>query len=320
MTREMLADSAAATKLLDEYAAGYDPALETYQTKQLPAYQKLAEKAEAEGKPYRLPPAPAEPGKLSGNREIGYLYDAHIRPFLGYGIRGVLWDQGESGTALGNVDQYTAMGALIAGWRKAWGQGEFPFLYVQKPSGGGCAWTNDDPITSQGQPFTTLPKTVPATGEGTSVAMHVRIMTYPNVGMAISSDLGPGIHPANKSGYGRRAAAVALGLAYDRSVEYYGPVYAAHTVDGNEVRVRFTHVGKGLAVRHVDALQGFAVAGDDQVFHWADAEIDGDAVVVSCDAVKNPVAVRYAWGANRTWANLFNEDRLPAVPFRTDAW
>jgi sialate O-acetylesterase len=257
---------------------------------------------------------------LNGNRDVGYLFEAHLRPVVGYAMRGVLWDQGESGTALGSVDQYTLMGALIRGWRKEWNIGEFPFIYVQKPSGFGCAWDYDDPITAKGQPISSLPPKVPATGEGLNVETHIRIMTYPNVGMAISTDLGEGIHPANKSGYGRRAARVALGMVYGKPIEYYGPIYASHAVDGKAIRVKFTHCDRGLAFRHSDKLQGFAVAGDDKVFRWADARIDGDSVVVTCAEVEQPVAVRYAWGSNRTWANLFNADGLPAVTFRTDAW
>ena len=171
------------------------------------------------------------------------------------------------------------MGALIRGWRKEWGQGDFPFIYVQKHSGGGCAWDTSNPVTSQGEPFAALPKDVP--NDGQYIETHVRIMNYPQTAMAISSDLGSGIHPSNKSGYGQRAAAVALGMVYGKPVEYYGPVYASHTVDGNKVRVKFTHVGKGLAVRHSDKLQGFAIAGEDRKFHWADALIEGDTVVLS---------------------------------------
>lgn len=91
-------------------------------------------------------------------------------------------------------------------------------------------------------------------------------------------------------------------------------------IEGDKVRVRYAHVGRGLAWRHGEKLQGFALAGDDKVFHWADAVIDGDTVVVSTSKVPTPAAVRYAWSDNRPWANLFNEDGLPAVPFRTDAW
>jgi sialate O-acetylesterase len=138
--------------------------------------------------------------------------------------------------------------------------------------------------------------------------------------MVTATDLGSGVHPTNKSGYGERAARVALGLAYGKKVEYYGPVYASHAVEGGKVRVRFTHVGQGLAFKHGEKLQGFAIAGEDKKFHWATATIDGDAVVVSSDQVAKPVAVRYAWASQHPWANLFNKDGLPAQTFRTDDW
>jgi sialate O-acetylesterase len=208
---------------------------------------------------------------------------------------------------------------LIRGWRKEWGQ-DFAFIYIQKPSGGGCAWDAADPVTQRGEKFSPLPAAVPGTADGLYVENHVRIMQYPQTAMATSSDLGPGIHPLNKSGYGTRAARVALGMVYGRKVEIYGPVYQSHKVEGNKARVSFTHVGQGLAYRHGEKLQGFAVAGEDKAFHWADAVIDGDAVVVSSDKVAKPAAVRYGWGRTYTWANLFNKDGLPALPFRTDAW
>jgi sialate O-acetylesterase len=152
------------------------------------------------------------------------------------------------------------------------------------------------------------------------VENHIGIMQYPNTAMVTSSDLGSGVHPINKSGYGARAARVALGMVYDRETEIYGPLYQSHQVTGDKVHVRFTHVGKGLAVRHADKLQGFAVAGEDKVFHWADAVIDGETVVLSSDQVPRPVAVRYAWSRTHPWANLFNKDGLPALTFRTDSW
>jgi len=145
-------------------------------------------------------------------------------------------------------------------------------------------------------------------------------MKNPHTAMAISSDLGTGLHPMNKSGYGARCAQVALGLAYGKEIEYYGPMYRSHKVEGARIRIHFDHVGQGLAVRHADRLQGFAIAGDDKVFHWADAVIDGDTVVVSSAQVKNPVAVRYGWSKTYAWANLFNKDHMPAIPFRTDDW
>lgn len=320
LSEQALTDDEAAQKLIADYAETYPAALKRFEEVDLPRWAKAADEAKAAGKQAGgKPRGPAKPGTVNGNK-TGYLYEAHIRPFVGYGIRGVLWDQGESGTQLGGVDQYTLMGALIRGWRKEWKLGEFPFIYVQKPSGNGCAWDPKDPVTSNGQPFSKLPAVVPPTQDGLYVENHVRIMNYPNVGMAISSDLGAGIHPQNKSGYGTRAAAVARGMVYGEKVEYYGPVYASHAVEGDKVRLKFTHVGQGLAFKHGEKLQGFAVAGEDRKFVWADAAIDGDSIVVSSSAVAKPVAVRYAFGNNRTWANLFNKDGLPAVTFRTDSW
>jgi sialate O-acetylesterase len=304
-------------RLIQEYGKIYPEQLKAYEEKALPAWEKAVSEAKAEGKKEpNKPNPPSAPGMVWG-KEPGYLYEPFIRPFVGYGIRGVLWDQGESGTGLGFVDQHTLMGALIRGWRKEWGIGDFPFLYVQKPSGGGCAWDPNNPVTRQSEPFGPLPPVVPAMNPG--VEMHIRIMNYPNTAMVISSDLGSGIHPTNKSGYGSRAAQVALGTAYKQPLEYYGPVYASHTIEGNKVRIQFTHVGKGLTFRHGEKLQGFAIAGADKKFVWANASIEGNAVVVSNPAVAQPAAVQYALAADRRWANLFNQDGLPAVPFRTDA-
>jgi len=103
-------------------------------------------------------------------------------------------------------------------------------------------------------------------------------------------------------------------------VAIYGPVYESHKVEGDSIRITLKHVGRGLAIARSDKLQGFAVAAKDRGFHWADAKIDGNTVVVSSDKVSQPVAVRYAWSRRRPWANLFNKDGLPALSFRTDGW
>jgi sialate O-acetylesterase len=318
LSEEAYRADAACKAVAKKAAEAYDPAQAKAQhEKQLLAWEKNVEQAKKDGKnPPQKPLPPAPPGESGG--KIGNLYQTHVRPMQPFAIRGVLWDQGESGTAITGVDQYTLMGALIRGWRKEWGQGDFPFIYVQKVSGGGCAWDKADPVTSEGEAFTPLPKAVPPTADGLYRETHVRIMTYPNTFMATSSDLGPGVHPTNKSGYGARAARVALGGVYGKKVAIYGPVYKAHAVAGDKVRVTFDHVGQGLAFRHGDRLQGFAVAGADGVFHWADAAIDGDAVVVSSPAVPKPAAVRYGFAAKPAWANLFNKDGLPALSFRTD--
>ncbi len=231
----------------------------------------------------------------------------------------MLWDQGESGTAITGVDQFNVMGALIEGWRKAWGL-DFPFLYVQKSSGGGTAWDLNDPVTKKASAFSELPQQVPAHNAGLYREMHIRIQRHPKTAMVISTDLGSGIHPVNKAGYGARAVRVARGFVYNQPVEFSGPLYASHAVEGNKIRVIFTHVGQGLAARHSEKVQGFMIAGTDKKFVWADAVIDGNAVLASSPAVASPVAVRYAWSGNAPWANLFNKDGLPAQTFRTDDW
>jgi sialate O-acetylesterase len=321
LSEESYRTDEACKKVAAEFARTYslEEARQQYQ-RSLVLWEKAVQRAKQEGKrPPRKPDEPQPSGECSRGK-IGCLYEVHIRPYIPYGIRGVLWDQGESGTAICGVDQYTLMGALMRGWRKEWGQGDFAFLYVQKPSGGGCAWDPSDPVTRQADKFTPLPVAVPNTAAGLYRETHIRIMQYPNTAMVTSSDLGPGVHPINKSGYGARAARVALGMVYGRKVEVYGPLYQSRNVEGNKIRVSFNHVGQGLAYRNGNRLQGFAVAGEDKVFHWADAKIDATTVVVQSDKVAKPVAVRYAWGQTHPWANLFNNDGLPALPFRTDSW
>jgi len=277
----------------------------------LKKWKAAAAAAKAAGKP-----APRQPRLPRKPQARGDLYIKFIRPIIPYAIRGVLWDQGESGTQIAGVDQFTTMGALIRGWRKEWGQGDFPFLYIQKPSGGGCAWDKKgDPVTRLASDFTPkLPKSLrPA--DGGFRKMHIRIMQHAKTFMVIASDLGGGIHPSNKSGYGARACRVALGAVYGKDVEIYGPIYDSHKIEGATIRITYKHVGKGLAFRGGEKLQGFQIAGADGVFNWAEAKIDGKTVVLSSDKVAKPAAARYACANGRAWANLFNKDGLPALAF-----
>jgi sialate O-acetylesterase len=316
------ADPACQAQVKAALATYDDKAEKEKYEKQLVVWQEQVEKAKAANqKPPNKPAALGKPGDMNNSQKIGYLYAAHIQPYLPYAIKGVLWDQGESGTAIRGVDQYVLMGALIKGWRAAWGQGDFPFLYIQKPSGGGCTWDYADPVTNKADKFSDkLPAAVPAGNEGLNREIHLKIRQYPGTFLVTASDLGPGIHPLNKSGYGARAARVALGAVYGKKVEIYGPTYASMKVEGDKIRVSFTHIGQGLAFKNGEKLQGFAVAGEDKKFQWADATIDGDTIVVHSDKVAKPVAVRYAWGGVHPWANLFNKDGLPAQTFRSDAW
>ena len=319
LTEGMYRSDTACQAQAQAFAKTYDfEAAQRKHETQRAEWKVAAEKAKQEkAKVPRAPRPPAKAGESSG--KIGHLYEAHVRPYAPYAIRGVLWDQGESGTAITGVDQFNVMGALIKGWRKEWGQ-DVPFLYVQKTSGGGTAWDLADPVTRNASAFSALPKQVPGAGDGLYRELHIKIQQHPKTAMVTSTDLGSGVHPTNKSGYGARAVRVALGFVYGRPVETSGPLYASHVIEGNKVRVAFTHVGKGLAARHSDKLQGFMVAGADMTFVWADAVIEGDRVVVSSAAVAQPSAVRYAWSGNAPWANLFNKDGLPAQTFRTDDW
>ena len=319
LTEEMYRSDEACQAQVKEFAKTYDfaAAMKTYE-RYMTAWKAGAEKAKQAGKPAgREPAVPKQPGECMG--EFGHLYKAHIQAYVPYAIRGVLWDQGEGGTGITGVDQYHAMGALIKGWRKAWQQ-DFPFVYMQKPSGGGTAWDLTNPTTMNASAFTAPTAEVPRDIDGVAREVHVKIQQHPQTAMVISTDLGGMTHPTNKSGYAERAKQVALGFVYGRKIEISGPLYASHEIAGGKVRIKFSHVGQGLVARHSDKLQGFMVAGADKKFVWADAVIDGDSVVVSSSAIGAPAAVRYAWSSNSPWANLFNKDGLPAQTFRTDDW
>lgn len=127
------------------------------------------------------------------------------------------------------------------------------------------------------------------------------------------------LHPHRKMEVGERLARWALGTTYRQHIEYSGPLYESFAVEGNTVRVNFRHTGSGLEAQGARPLQGFAIAGSDRKFHWAEARIDGGTVVVSTAEVAQRQAVRYAWG-DSPGCNLFNKDGLPASPFRTDDW
>lgn len=230
------------------------------------------------------------------------LYNAKIAPLVPYGIRGAIWYQGESNA--GRAYQYrTLFPAMIEDWRSHWRQGDFPFLFVQlanfqaplqKP--GESAWAE----LREAQTMT---------------------LSLPNAGMAVSIDIGDAadIHPKNKQDVGWRLAQWALGATYGKAVVISGPLYKGMKVVGSTVVCEFEHVGGGLVARAGD-LKQFAIAGQDRVFVWADAKIEGNTVVVSSAEVAEPTAVRYAWANNPEGCNLYNQEGLPASPFRTDDW
>ena len=232
------------------------------------------------------------------------LYNGMINPITPFSIKGIIWYQGESNA--GRAYQYREIfPALIADWRKQWGQDELPFLFVQLAN-------------------FMAPVSEPAESDWAELReAQAMALSLPATGMAVAIDIGEAddIHPLNKQDVGKRLALSALKVAYGRDIVHSGPVYNSMSIEGGRIRLSFTSVGSGLMAKDkYGYLKGFAIAGEDREFHWAKAYIDNDEVVVYCDKVKSPVAVRYAWGNNPDDANLYNTEGLPASPFRTDEW
>lgn len=228
------------------------------------------------------------------------IYDSMVKPLVPFAIRGVIWYQGEANAPRAHLYR-KLFPALIRGWRTAWGEGDFPFLFVQLAHG----WTPLGPLPSESA-YAEL-------REAQTMTLSVR-----NTGMAVSVDTVPhDIHPRNKRIVGERLALVAEAKVYGRPVQYAGPAYASMKREGDKIRIRFTNA-RGLQARD-GTPRGFAIAGKDRKWHWARAKIEGESVMVWSDQVPTPVAVRYGW-ADIPVLNLINGDNLPAVPFRTDDW
>lgn len=247
---------------------------------------------------------PKERAPLTGNQRPANLYHARLKPILGYTIRGAIWYQGESNA--GRAYQYRDMFPLmITSWREDWNQGDFPFYWAQladfmpeKPQPGDSAWAE---------------------------LREAQTMTQdrlPNTGQAVIIDLGEAsdIHPRNKLDVGRRLARWALARDYGRDIAHRSPRYESMSTDGQTIIVKFKDVGEGLRTIDAAEVQGFAIAGKDRKWVWAEAKITApDQVVVSSEKVTEPVAVRYAWADNPV-CNLYGKNGLPVTPFRTDDW
>ena len=229
------------------------------------------------------------------------LYNGMIAPLVPFAIRGAIWYQGESNVS--RAYQYrTLFPAMIADWRAAWGQGDFPFGFVQIA-----------PFRYAGQN--------PANCAELWEAQLMTLKNVPHTGMAVTTDIGnvKDVHPKNKQEVGRRLALWALAKVYGRDVAYSGPIYKSMKVEGNKIRLNFDHADGGLAASDGKPLTDFTIAGEDRRFVPAVAEIDGDSIVVHAEGVARPVAVRFAWRDDAT-PNLVNKAGLPASPFRTDQW
>ncbi|MFH1497696.1 MAG: sialate O-acetylesterase [Verrucomicrobiota bacterium] len=261
------------------------------------AWETARDEAKAAGRAFndRAPRAPSGPGHQS---TPSGLYNAMIEPLVPYAIRGAIWYQGESNA--GKPNEYRALqSAMITGWRARFGQGDFPFYWVQlanfsNPQGTGWAFLRE---------------------------AQTQTLALPNTGQAVIVDIGDrrDIHPRNKKDVGRRLARLALKNDYGlNQLVAHGPAMQTAERDGDAFKVTFTHADGGL-IAPLNDLAGFELAGEDKVFKPAAAKIEGNAVIVTSAEVPEPVAVRYAW-RDAPVAGLFNKHGLPAVPFRSDDW
>jgi sialate O-acetylesterase len=279
----------------NKVTAAYPEAVTAYQAK-LAAWNA----AKGSGSPAtRAPLPPVAPG---GAREPSSIYNGMISPLLRYPMRGVLWYQGESNTSDPQLYR-TLFPAMIGAWRKEWNEGDFPFLYVQLS---GFLERHPQPEESRWAEVR----------EAQSMAL-----TTPKTGMAVSIDTEEehNMHPVDKQDVAHRLALIAESDVYGKSgVTASGPVFSGMQIEGRKAVLSFTHEDGGLA-GDGKALKGFEIAGADRNFVWADAEIQGEKVIVQSKDVASPVAVRYAW-ADLPDCALFNRARLPASPFRTDDW
>ena len=295
----------AAAPILQRYASareGFQQRLERYR-QQRAEWEKKRDAARQKGEPIPRP-VPRYPFGPGHKNQPAGLFNGMIHPLVPYGIRGVIWYQGEScATARQGDVHHALLPALIRDWRRRWDQGQFPFYMVQlanytrHPDAPGWSWFAE--------------------------VRHAQLQAFrelSNTGLAVAIDLGGrSIHPKNKQDVGKRLARIALARVHDRDLVWSGPIFTRMETEGGRVRLYFDHVSGGLTTSDGEPPRRFAIAGKDRNFVWADAKIDGKTVVVQSDRVPNPVAVRYGW-ANNPVATLRNEAGLPASPFRTDDW
>ncbi|WP_437186125.1 sialate O-acetylesterase [Planctomicrobium sp. SH668] len=268
------------------------------------AWQAALKKARADGTD--LPARPGHPGNTRwSEHHPSTLYNAMIHPLAPYAIRGAIWYQGESNA--GRAYQYRElMPAAIQSWRDAWGQGDFYFYQVEL--------ANFQAVSPQ-------PKES-AWGE-LREAQQLTNKALPNVDSVCITDAGAAkdIHPKDKQTVGKRLARLALNDAFKISgVVRKGPTYESATFEDGKVTVKFNTYGPKLITWYGEPLQGFAVAGEDKKFVWAEAKIVSENTVeLTASGIEKPVAVRYNWAENPQ-GNLYNETYLPAHPFRSDDW
>ncbi|MCA9200157.1 MAG: sialate O-acetylesterase, partial [Planctomycetales bacterium] len=251
-----------------------------------------------------LPNPPAWPrGPMVNQHRPGNLYNGRIKPIMPFAVKGVIWYQGESNA--GRAYQYRELFPLmIQNWREDWGQGNFSFYWVQLAD---FMDEQPDPVQSSWAEL--------------REAQTMTMDKLPHTGEAVIIDIGEAsdIHPRNKEEVGRRLARWAMAEDYSLDVAHQSPRFREMSVEGNKAILKFDHIGTGLRTVDAKTAQGFAIAGEDQNFVWATAEVKGDTIEVSAEGVAVPVAVRYAWADNPV-CNIYSQQGLPLTPFRTDDW
>lgn len=249
-----------------------------------------------------LPAVKPGPYGISEQAQPTALYNAMIAPLTNYGLKGVLWYQGESN--VGNAGAYKELlPALIMDWRNQFARPDLPFYYVQLPNHGDMRYQ-------------------PAESDLALLReASLQTLKVPLTGMAVTIDLGEwnDIHPDNKKDVGDRLALIARHFTYgEKALVYSGPVFQSSEIKGNQIVVSFNNVGSGLTTNDGEPLSQFEIAAEDKKFVWASAKIEGTKVVVWSDQIARPKYVRYAWADNPVNPNLYNLEKLPASPFRTD--
>jgi sialate O-acetylesterase len=241
---------------------------------------------------------------LSPNSYPSLLYNAMVNPLVPYGIQGVLWYQGEANVWRA-AEYKKSFPLMINDWRTKFKQGNFPFYFVQL--------STFDEFGGNSQKGSRWAELREAQSE---------TLKLPNTGMAVTTDIGNAkdIHPTNKQDIGLRLAAIAMNNIYGKKQVHSGPTYKSQEIKGNQIILTFDNIGNGLSTPNNDEIKGFEIAGADKVFHSAKAIIKDNKVIVSSDQVQNPVAVHYGWADDDTAINLFNKEKFPASPFRTDNW
>jgi sialate O-acetylesterase len=263
-------------------------------------WKEAVETAKAENKPQ--PKAPAAPdGWLKGNARPGNIFNGVLHPTLGYGIKGVIWYQGESNSS--RAWEYARLFPyMIEQWRAEWKQGDFSFYWVQladfmaeKPEPGDSAWAE-------------------------LRESQTKTQALPNTGQAVIIDLGEGkdIHPKNKHDVAARLVRLALAKDYGVNVPFHSPEFKSVSINGDKATITLDTFGSELRPFDTADAVGFAVCGEDKIWHNARGKITGkDTIEVASEQVAKPIAVRYAWADNPV-CNLFSKDGLPVTPFRTD--